>query len=539
MLPAFVMSDHTTAAPQAGHAPGMGASFGARDDAADFDAFLEAQAAPRPRPDGADRPQAVRQMLDQLTQHAGHDSELPAPSDIAGAGSEAPPAPAATGMAEPEPAILQASEKLDDTGAGMPAPALPAAAGLQAGLSSDQTSGEAGRRVADIPPAVTPEPSDQRPDPLPAGSKADDAAEAGGKDADAPASAGKVADPASAGAPSAAIASTPAKAPVAGTRPGALQPATGSVQATGTEIAATTAAGANPPAVQAATAQAAGAPAMPVEGGDAPPQNPALQRELARQSGRDTETASAKAGTDKTSTGAKVSTEPARPAASQPSPPAAGAPATAAAATPQSLPAMLTALQQGMQGPALPELSQGSDGIEIRLENGALAPARSEAGTVSVTRAASVLPHMRMAGGHVAELGQLIARRFGDGSRSFEIRLDPPELGRVQVRLEIGADRSVQAMLTADKPEALAELQRNARELERALAEAGLDLGENGLGFALNEHGGGDSRDSADDGAPPAPARPDALSITGPAGSTPVSRYGFLLAHRTGIDMRI
>ncbi|MBR9824675.1 MAG: hypothetical protein GYB36_02585 [Alphaproteobacteria bacterium] len=81
-----------------------------------------------------------------------------------------------------------------------------------------------------------------------------------------------------------------------------------------------------------------------------------------------------------------------------------------------------------------------------------------------------------------------IAKRFNNGNRVFEIRLDPAELGRVDVRLEMSGDNRVQAYLSVERADTLAELQRAARDLERALNDAGLELDENGLSFELSDN---------------------------------------------------
>ncbi|MEJ0058347.1 MAG: flagellar hook-length control protein FliK [Terricaulis sp.] len=89
-----------------------------------------------------------------------------------------------------------------------------------------------------------------------------------------------------------------------------------------------------------------------------------------------------------------------------------------------------------------------------------------------------------------AQIGREIIRRFNGESTSFTLRLDPAELGRVDVRLEVSRDHRVTAVVHADNPQALAELSRNARDLEQALQSAGLQLAENGLSFDLSDRRG-------------------------------------------------
>ena len=86
---------------------------------------------------------------------------------------------------------------------------------------------------------------------------------------------------------------------------------------------------------------------------------------------------------------------------------------------------------------------------------------------------------------NLAALAVNIAARSNAGIRHFDIRLDPPEMGRVDVRLSVDDSGKAQAHLAADKPQALAMLQRDSSQLERALREAGLQLANNGLNFSL------------------------------------------------------
>jgi len=99
-----------------------------------------------------------------------------------------------------------------------------------------------------------------------------------------------------------------------------------------------------------------------------------------------------------------------------------------------------------------------------------------------------------------AQVSREIIRRFDGGSTRFELRLDPPELGRVEVRLEVTRDHRVTALISADNPQALAELARHARDLEQSLQSAGLELGDDGLSFDLRQ-GDDDTSEAAGDSA--------------------------------------
>lgn len=78
-----------------------------------------------------------------------------------------------------------------------------------------------------------------------------------------------------------------------------------------------------------------------------------------------------------------------------------------------------------------------------------------------------------------------IQNALADGSRRMEIHLKPHELGRVDVRIDTDADGKSLVTVTADKRDTLDMLQRDARSLERALADAGLKADSNSLSFNL------------------------------------------------------
>jgi flagellar hook-length control protein FliK len=83
-----------------------------------------------------------------------------------------------------------------------------------------------------------------------------------------------------------------------------------------------------------------------------------------------------------------------------------------------------------------------------------------------------------------------IAAKSQSGAKQFDIRLDPPELGRVEVRLSIDATGKASAHLSADQPQTLDLLQKDAPTLTRALRDAGLDVSQDGLNFSLRQQPG-------------------------------------------------
>src|SRR5262249_28742213 len=89
----------------------------------------------------------------------------------------------------------------------------------------------------------------------------------------------------------------------------------------------------------------------------------------------------------------------------------------------------------------------------------------------------------------IAGLAVEIATKFKDGNNRFEIRLDPPDLGRVDVRLDIDSKGNVTSRLLVERADTLDLLRRDFSALERALNDAGLKTGDNSLQFAMRDQG--------------------------------------------------
>jgi flagellar hook-length control protein FliK len=85
----------------------------------------------------------------------------------------------------------------------------------------------------------------------------------------------------------------------------------------------------------------------------------------------------------------------------------------------------------------------------------------------------------------VTDLGVAIAARSAAGAKSFEIRLDPAELGHIDVKLTVGIDGKADATIIAHRPETLALLLRDSQNLERTLKDSGLQLSNSSLNFSL------------------------------------------------------
>ena len=132
-----------------------------------------------------------------------------------------------------------------------------------------------------------------------------------------------------------------------------------------------------------------------------------------------------------------------------------------------------------------------------------------------------------------------IAAQAQNGKTSFDIRLDPKELGRIDVRLEVDKDGHVTAKMTVDRVETLDLLKRDASNIERALQQAGLKTSDNSLEFSMrdqtfsNNNRNDDTRGNANAAQLVIPDN-DGASL-----ETVRSNYGRLLGLGRGIDIRI
>ena len=84
-----------------------------------------------------------------------------------------------------------------------------------------------------------------------------------------------------------------------------------------------------------------------------------------------------------------------------------------------------------------------------------------------------------------------VRQAVADGATKVEIKLNPGELGRVEVRIETIAEGNAKIHVTAERKDTLDMLQRDARALERALNEVGVKTDSNSLSFNLR---GGDQQ---------------------------------------------
>ena len=131
-----------------------------------------------------------------------------------------------------------------------------------------------------------------------------------------------------------------------------------------------------------------------------------------------------------------------------------------------------------------------------------------------------------------------IVARAEAGERKFEIRLDPPELGRIEVQLSVDSSGRATSHLVVDRADTLDLLRRDAPALERALQSAGLTTDDTSLQFSLRDQ----SFAGRDQGSP-APLAPPAPAAVAEGDVAPIDaalrRYGPPTGLGGGVDIRV
>jgi len=182
------------------------------------------------------------------------------------------------------------------------------------------------------------------------------------------------------------------------------------------------------------------------------------------------------------------------------------------------------------RAPAQAAVGAGTSSLSTPLTAGPGGP-QSTFGTAMASRAEATAQGRpgALPGTVVDQVALKLASSARDGGSRVTIRLNPEELGKVDVRLQLGRDGLVRATVSVEKPETLDMLQRDARALEKALQDAGLRTDRNSLEFNLQ---GGDRspqqhQDQRDAMAgSPAVALADDPSTDNPAADMPTGGDG-------------
>lgn len=131
-----------------------------------------------------------------------------------------------------------------------------------------------------------------------------------------------------------------------------------------------------------------------------------------------------------------------------------------------------------------------------------------------------------------------IALRAAGGNSRFEIRLDPAELGRIDVRLDVDKHGNVTSHLTVERPATLDMLRNDAPRLQQALEDAGLKTGDSGLQFSLRDQSSSGQQQNDNSSG-----RQSQRVVIADEDSVPAQiagrSYGRMLGASGGVDIRI
>ncbi len=100
----------------------------------------------------------------------------------------------------------------------------------------------------------------------------------------------------------------------------------------------------------------------------------------------------------------------------------------------------------------------------------------------------------------LANVGFEITSKALAGKHQFDIRLDPADLGRIHVKLDVDKSGNVTSHIVADRTDTLDMLRRDSSGLERALQDAGLKTSNNSLQFSLNNQSGNQQQSDTNSG---------------------------------------
>jgi len=105
-------------------------------------------------------------------------------------------------------------------------------------------------------------------------------------------------------------------------------------------------------------------------------------------------------------------------------------------------------------------------------------------------------PQQPMQSSVAEQVSVKITKALQAGQDRITIRLNPAELGRVEVKMELTHDGRATAIVTADNKDTLDLLRRDSSDLQKALEEGGMQLSDGDLSFNLR----GEEGQMAEDG---------------------------------------
>ncbi|WP_375195293.1 flagellar hook-length control protein FliK [Sphingobium sp.] len=164
---------------------------------------------------------------------------------------------------------------------------------------------------------------------------------------------------------------------------------------------------------------------------------------------------------------------------------------TAPPTAPQTGSRTQTAMPRSSEADAVQTTPQTADRAETSLSSPlltqTLAPVTSRPPASpypAMAQTPATVPVVQAQPGRIgADIGVEIARAAKGERDDLLIRLDPRDMGRINVRLSFDRDGTLRAVMSADSPAALDMLRRESGDLNRALADAGIRSDAQSLRF--------------------------------------------------------
>jgi flagellar hook-length control protein FliK len=207
------------------------------------------------------------------------------------------------------------------------------------------------------------------------------------------------------------------------------------------------------------------------------------------------------------SSGSKTDHKQDAPAASADAPAAEVAEATSAPGKPASNPVSIFEKLVASKGlpheleSSKPEIAAKSSPALAHIPAAMATPAVAEDVSAGLTsEKPQITLHVRQSAEVPERVSVIVSRAAAESMREFTIRMDPPELGRIDIKLSIEKDGSVQAVIASDNPHTHDLLRREASTFERSLSDGGFKTDSNSLNFSLRD-GQNQSQQQAQNGA--------------------------------------
>ncbi len=140
---------------------------------------------------------------------------------------------------------------------------------------------------------------------------------------------------------------------------------------------------------------------------------------------------------------------------------------------------------QAMSGNAGGTAHSGGGEGAAQTGTGSVSGSQQTQGQNAVNQSGNTQNTARTGRSMVEQVTVKITKAVQAGNDKIIIQLRPANMGRVEVKMEVSQDNRLNVLVIVDRSETLDQLQKDSRELQRALQEAGLRVDNGDLNFNL------------------------------------------------------